>query len=262
MTGNSITLLFFATIKEKTGSKTGSLEIPEGCRVADLKRLLCEKYPALKGTIDRTLVAVNQNYALDDELVPMYAEVALFPPVSGGSPLPTVVAITYDPIGMDDLLAQLSTEAIGAACLFTGIVRGRTLVNQAHHSGHHHYGENHEQGLEVHASPDGPVTQTVSLEYEAYEPMARQKMLQIAAEIRERWPAIYGIGLIQRIGLLTPVTPTVVVACTAAHRDTGVFEAARYGIDRLKEIVPIWKKEIGPNGETWIEGDYIPSDGD
>jgi molybdopterin synthase catalytic subunit len=56
-----------------------------------------------------------------------------------------------------------------------------------------------------------------------------------------------------------PGTPTVLIACTAAHRDTGVFEAARYGIDRLKEIVPIWKKEIGSNGQEWIEGEYIPT---
>ena len=54
----------------------------------------------------------------------------------------------------------------------------------------------------------------------------------------------------------------VLIVCTAAHRDTGVFEAARYGIDRLKEIVPVWKKEVGPNGEEWIEGDYIPKAGE
>jgi len=261
MMSNQITVLFFATIKEKTGHKTGSLEIPEGCRVADLKQILCEKYPLLKEVIGRTLVAVNQNYALDDELLPLHAEVAFFPPVSGGSPLPSLVEITYAPIVMDDILAKISSVEIGAACLFTGIVRGRTFVDQSHHSGQSPAG-NLNQGLEIHKSPGGPVTETVSLEYEAYEPMAHQKMLQIADEIRERWPSIYGIALIQRIGLLTPVTPTVCVACTAAHRDTGVFEAARYGIDRLKEIVPIWKKEIGPNGETWIEGDYRPSRGD
>ena len=63
----------------------------------------------------------------------------------------------------------------------------------------------------------------------------------------------------QRVGRLDPGTPTVLIACTAAHRDTGVFEAARYGIDRLKQIVPVWKKEIGPGGEFWIEGSYTPT---
>jgi len=54
----------------------------------------------------------------------------------------------------------------------------------------------------------------------------------------------------------------VIIACSASHRDTGVFEAARYGIDRLKEIVPIWKKEVGSQGEVWIEGEYVPQEGD
>ena len=71
-----------------------------------------------------------------------------------------------------------------------------------------------------------------------------------------------GIAIVQRIGKLYPKTPTVLIACTAAHRDTGVFEAARYGIDRLKEIVPIWKKEVSPDGQFWVEGDYIPKAGE
>jgi molybdopterin synthase catalytic subunit len=68
--------------------------------------------------------------------------------------------------------------------------------------------------------------------------------------------------MVQRIGRLEAGTPTVMIACSAAHRDTGVFEAARYGIDRLKEIVPIWKKEVGPHGEEWVEGGYIPTRND
>jgi molybdopterin synthase catalytic subunit len=99
---------------------------------------------------------------------------------------------------------------------------------------------------------------TEHLEYEAYRPMAEAKMRQVAGEIRQRWPAVEGIAIVQRIGRLEPGTPTVLIACTAAHRDQGVFEAARYGIDRLKEIVPIWKKEVGPDGEAWIEGSYHP----
>jgi molybdopterin synthase catalytic subunit len=92
--------------------------------------------------------------------------------------------------------------------------------------------------------------------------MAEAKMMQVADEIRWRWPAVEGIGIVQRVGRLYPKTPTVLIVCTAAHRDTGVFEAARYGIDRLKEIVPIWKKEVGPKGEFWVEGEYIPKPGE
>jgi molybdopterin synthase catalytic subunit len=92
--------------------------------------------------------------------------------------------------------------------------------------------------------------------------MAEEKMRQVADEIRAKWPTVEGIAIVQRIGKLFPKTPTVLIACTAAHRDTGVFEAARYGIDRLKEIVPIWKKEVGSDGQFWVEGDYIPERGD
>jgi molybdopterin synthase catalytic subunit len=92
--------------------------------------------------------------------------------------------------------------------------------------------------------------------------MAEAKMCQITDEIRMRWPTVEGIALVQRIGRLLPGTLTVVIACTAPHRDTGVFDAARFGIDRLKEIVPVWKKEIAPDGEAWVEGDYFPRPGE
>ena len=104
--------------------------------------------------------------------------------------------------------------------------------------------------------------QTAQLEYEAYEPMALAKMQQVAAEIRARWDKVEGIAIIQRIGRLDVGDNTVLCACSSPHRDDGCFEAARYGIDRLKEIVPVWKKELGGAGETWIEGDYRPAAGD
>jgi molybdopterin synthase catalytic subunit len=148
------------------------------------------------------------------------------------TPFPTIYAITEDEIDLNALLAAITLESTGAAAIFAGMVRGETRRGEAH--------------------------ETAYLEYEAYVPMAEAKMKQVAEEIRRRWPSIEGIAIVQRIGRLYPKTPTVLIACTAAHRDTGVFEAARYGIDRLKEIVPIWKKEVGPNGEFWVEGDYIP----
>ncbi len=150
--------------------------------------------------------------------------------------LPTIYSITEDELDLDALLAAITLESTGAAAIFTGMVRGMTHRNDPH--------------------------ETVYLEYESYVPMAEAKMKQVADEIRAKWPVIEGIAIVQRIGRLYPKTPTVLIACTAAHRDTGVFDAARYGIDRLKEIVPVWKKEIGPNGEEWVEGDYIPKPGE
>src|SRR6185436_4457525 len=103
------------------------------------------------------------------------------------------------------------------------------------------------------------LTETSRLEYGAYEPMAVAKMRQVAAEIREQWPLVQGIAIVQRVGALAVGEPTVLIACASAHRDQGCFEAARYGIDRLKEIVPVWKKEVGPDGTQWIEGPYKPT---
>lgn len=146
---------------------------------------------------------------------------------------PLYCEVTEASLDLDELLARITLPSTGAAAIFTGMVRGET-------------------------QRAGLPPQTDFLEYEAYAPMAEAKMRQVAGEIRARWPAVEGIVIVQRIGTLFPGTPTVLIACTAAHRDTGVFEAARYGIDRLKEIVPIWKKEIGRDGEAWVEGSYVP----
>jgi MoaE-MoaD fusion protein len=149
---------------------------------------------------------------------------------------PTIVSITDAELDLDAILAQVTLTSTGAAAVFTGIVRGVTSRGEAH--------------------------ETLYLDYEAYAPMAEAKMHQVADEIRARWSSVEGIAIIQRVGRLYPKTPTVLIVCTAAHRDTGVFEAARYGIDRLKEIVPVWKKEVSPDGELWVEGKYLPKPGE
>lgn len=232
-----VSILFFATLKDRAGVARTELELVEDATVSDLKAEVARRFPPLVPLLGHTLTAVNQAYAFDHDPVPANAEVALFPPVSGGSvDYPTIFQVAEHPLDLDDLVTQITLPTTGAACVFTGMVRGVTRRGDSH--------------------------ETIYLEYESYRPMAEAKMAQVAREIRERWPTVEGIAIIQRIGRLNPGTPTVLIACTAAHRDTGVFEAARYGIDRLKEIVPIWKKEVGPDGEVWIEGDYHPKQGD
>lgn len=233
---NKITVLLFATLKDMAGTKQVTLELAEGATVSDLKFMLGDHFPRLAPILESTLVSVNQEYAFDEDEIPAGAEVALFPPVSGGGEPPTAFAITEEELDLNDLLAQITLPTTGAACIFSGIVRGET--NRGEHR------------------------LTEYLEYEAYKPMAEAKMRQVVGEIRQRWPQVEGVAIVQRIGHLEPGTPTVLIACTAAHRDSGVFQAARYGIDRLKQIVPIWKKEVGPKGETWVEGEYIPRPGE
>lgn len=231
---NKVKVLFFATLQARAGTSSLEMDLPENVSVRDFKQQLIQLLPSLESSLGSTLVSVNREFAFDGDLIPTGAEVALFPPVSGGSAdAPTIFAITEDVIDLDDLLSRITLPTTGAACLFTGMVRAATRRSEPH--------------------------DTRYLEYEAYHDMAEAKMLQVAEEIRSRWPSVEGIAIVQRIGRLYPGTPTVLIACTAAHRDTGVFEAARYGIDRLKEIVPVWKKEVGTGGEEWVEGEYIPT---
>ena len=233
---NNIRVLFFATLKDRAGTRERWMELPDSDRLRDLKDLLGRENPSLVPLLKTSLASINREFAFDEDLIPAGAEVAFFPPVSGGNGPPTIFSITEDVLDLDLLLAQITLPTTGAACVFTGMVRGVTSREDPH--------------------------ETVFLEYEAYKPMAEAKMQQVVEEIRQRWPAVEGIAIVQRIGHLYPGTPTVLIACTAAHRDTGVFEAARYGIDRLKEIVPVWKKEVSPNGEVWVEGEYIPEKSD
>lgn len=230
-----VTILFFATLKEAAGCSPLILDIPEGTSISALKELLTASYPQLQPLLNRCLTTINRKFASTKENIPPDAEVAFFPPVSGGIDSPTMVKVTYEPLDLNALTAAITQPTTGAVCCFTGIVRGITQRDNK---------------------------TTLYLEYEAYIPMAEEKLAQIASEIRQRWTTIQGIAIVQRIGILQPGELSVAVLCTAAHRDTGVFEATRYGIDRLKEIVPVWKKECGTNGESWIEGDYIPHEGE
>jgi molybdopterin converting factor subunit 1 len=237
-----IRVLFFAILKDLCGVSEAEIELPPGTTVAQLRQRLQEQYPPAAEVIDTALVALDREFAFDEDIISEISEAALFPPVSGGdgqadddqtSGYPTNCQITDDDLDLNGLISQITLPSTGAACLFTGVVRAITTLGESR--------------------------QTNYLEYESYQDMAVAKLHQVAAEIRERWAAVEGIVIIQRIGRLEPGTPTVVVGCTAAHRDSGVFEAARYGIDRLKEIVPVWKKEVGPQGQEWVEGSYNPT---
>jgi len=231
-----ITVLFFANLKEKAGTSKKEIEIADETRVIDLKTLLASAIPSIQEPLITALVSVNREYAFNEDTIPENAEIGFFPPVSGGSDCPVYVNVIENEIDLNEFLAHIVSKSTGATCIFTGLVRGETKRDNPH--------------------------ETIYLEYEAYVPMALVKMRQVADEILRKWPEVAGISIVQRIGRLMPTTPTVMIACTAAHRDTGVFEAARYGIDRLKEIVPIWKKEIGPGGQIWVEGDYVPTQED
>jgi len=229
-----VRVLYFATLRQRLGISGEMLELEEAATVADLKAAVARSHPSLEESLKTVIASVNREFAFPQDALHSDDEVALFPPVSGGADgPPTHLRVTEDALDFNALLSSIILPTTGAACVFSGMVRGET------------------QG--------GHLPQTDHLEYEAYPAMAEEKLRQVAQEMRQHWPQIEGIAIVQRVGRLEAGTPTVIVACSAAHRDSGVFEAARYGIDRLKEIVPIWKKEVGPHGELWVEGEYRPS---
>lgn len=231
----NIKILLFATLKDLAGKNRLVLELPgEAASVADVRQSLIMLYPEMQANVQAAIAAVNEEYAFPADMVKDGDEVALFPPVSGGAESPEIYDLAEKPVDMNALVASITVPATGAVCVFSGMVRGETQKSDG-------------QQLTEH------------LEYEAYAPMALGKMRQVASEIRKQWPLVQGIAIVQRIGKLSVGENTIVIACSSGHRDEGCFEGARYGIDRLKEIVPIWKKEVSPEGEFWIEGQYTPN---
>lgn len=137
-----------------------------------------------------------------------------------------VFEITREPIDKPGLEQRLLTGAAGAVVTFDGVVREQT------------------KGRRV-----------VSLQYEAYVPMALKELRRLGAELRERWPEIARLGIIHRFGELKISESSVVIVITSPHRRVA-FEACHYAIDRLKQTVPIWKKEVFEDGEEWVEGQW------
>lgn len=229
----------FATLKDRAGQERITVQLDDPATVQTLLMAVAADYPKLATAVNSSIVSVNKAFAMADTAVQRGDEIAIFPPVSGGSddghyPHPTYFALTTDQPDINAIHKHLTRPDVGAIVTFSGAVRGQT-------------------------SREGLPDETILLEYEAYSEMATLKMTQIAREIWERWPLVKGVAIVQRIGRLAIGDATTFVACAAGHRDQGAFEAARYGIDRLKEIVPVWKKEVGKDKTVWVEGHYHPT---
>ena len=227
---NRITIKLFATLRERAGASELSREFPDGATVAEMWQRLAEEFPALKGHRDSVGFAVNQEYVQDDYRPRPGDEVAFIPPVSGGaggSREPShpkwmgPIAIGRAPIDVVALERAVADPHAGAIVTFAGTTRA-----------------------------DNAGRNVIRLEYEAYEPMALSEMHRLAREAGERWQ-IVRIAISHRVGLVNIGETSVAIAVSAAHRGEA-FEACRFAIDRLKEVVPIWKKEYFEGGEVWI----------
>jgi len=218
-----VTVLFFGVTHDLTGCSQEKLELPEGENLGGLRRRYESRFPALLAVGNALLLAVNQEIASASTPLHDGDEVAFMPPVSGGAGS-DFYRITRDPISAAELATQLRAANDGAVVIFEGFVR------------------NHSRGRA-----------TLYLEYEGYEPMALRKMEELGAEAKQKF-AIDGIGVIHRLGRLEIGETSVAIIVTAEHRRPA-FEACQYAIDRLKQIVPIWKKEYFADGAVWAEGE-------
>jgi MoaE-MoaD fusion protein len=219
-----ITALFFGQAREIAGAATATFEIAEPATVEGAFALLVERHPRLEQMKRSLMFAVNEEYAgLSSQLVDG-DQLAILPPVSGGSDGDDIVEIVREAIDIASLRRRLLQGDSGAVVIFDGVARNNTKGRR-----------------------------TLFLEYEGYESMALRTFQQICAEVRERW-SINRIGIVHRLGRIEITESSVVIVVTSAHRRIA-FEACQYAIDRLKKIAPIWKKEYFEDGAVWIENE-------
>ncbi|MCL4543204.1 MAG: molybdopterin converting factor subunit 1 [Chloroflexi bacterium] len=216
-----IRVRLFASLRELAGTSESVLALADGSSVLDAWQACVSRWPALEKVRQSIALAVNHDFVRADTLLKDGDELALLPPVSGGA---GTVELTTEPLSTDRLVSAVLRPSDGGLVVFSGIVR------------------NHTDGRSVRA-----------LEYEAYPEMALATLQQVAVETEERWP-MARLAIAHRLGYLEVGQVSVIVAASAPHR-AEAFAACRYGIDRLKEIVPIWKKEFFENDETiWPQG--------
>ncbi|MDV2502936.1 MAG: molybdopterin converting factor subunit 1 [bacterium] len=217
-----VRVLYFASVRDIAGTTEETLELEAGAKTQDLLEALIHTHPKLKGIEPSLAVSVNQEYAARDAPLADGDEVALIPPVSGGQSSPAGTYQILDrTLGLDEVTRLVRRDSSGAVAAFGGVVREET------------------QGRRV-----------LSLEYQAYAPMAEQTMAQIGEEIGAKW-AVDAVAILHRIGRLEVGEMSVAIA-VAAPRRRAALEACAYAIERLKEIVPIWKKEAFEDGEVWV----------
>jgi len=233
-----VRVLFFGVLKEPAGKSEDFLELLPGATVADLLTLCEAQIPTLRNAMTSIAVAVNQQYAGVETQLHAGDEVALLPPVSGGteelqnkkpSGRGRYASIMQPPIETASTLANIKRGEDGAVVVFEGVVRNQTRGRK-----------------------------TLYLNYEAYAEMALQQMEELAEQSLKQFP-IRDVALIHRLGRLEIGETSVLIVVASAHR-AAAFDACRWLIDTLKRTVPIWKKEYFEDGAVWADGEPFPDE--
>jgi molybdopterin synthase catalytic subunit len=217
-----VNIRLFGSLREAVGGPTLEMEIADGSRVADLRIALGCRFPLVDELGARMRLAVNLELANEDEKLSEGDEVALLPPVAGGSGALKSCTLSDRPLDEAEIVQRVAGPDTGGVVTFVGTVRNRAR-------GH---------SIEF-------------LEYEAYPEMAEREMEKIADEAGVRWPGTR-VAIAHRVGHLKIGDAAVVIAACAPHR-AEAFEACRFAIDTLKVTVPIWKKEVAVDGEYWVD---------
>jgi molybdopterin synthase catalytic subunit len=226
-----VTVLFFGILKDLTGRSDDQIELADGARLESVFNHYADRFPPLRAMASSIVLARNHEFSGLNVPVHEGDEVAFLPPVSGGSAREIVddaghyFALTREPIVTKALMEKVQHPSDGAVIAFEGVVRDNTKGRA-----------------------------TKFLDYECYEPMALRMMAQIGREIADSH-AIGRIAMVHRLGRMQIGEASVVIAVSAPHRKPA-FDAALEGINRLKKLVPIWKKEHFADGEVWVEGEW------
>jgi MoaE-MoaD fusion protein len=217
---------YFAIIRETLGRSEEIRVVDEGTTAGNLYDAIAAEAPRMASLKRSIMLMVNQEYVAEGQVLADGDELALIPPVSGGAPT-KFFKVTDKPLDPREVEQIVADTATGAIVTFTGTVRDNA------------------RGKSVKA-----------LDYEAYAPAAEKMLARIGDEITDKW-GIDRVAIVHRTGLLNVGEASVVIAVSSAHRDEA-FEACRHAIERIKEIVPIWKKEFYEDGAIWVgsEADY------
>jgi len=215
----------FARLADLAGARETELELGEGLSVAEAFDALCRRFPEMADLAGSLMYAVNAEYVSPDHPLRAGDELALIPPVSGGGS-EGLFEVTSEPLDPERLITHVRRDESGAVAVFLGVVRDNSMGRRV-----------------------------LYLEYDAYPEMATRVMRLIAEEAMARWP-ITDIAMQHRTGRLEIGEASLLIAVSSPHRREA-FEACHHLVDRFKEVVPIWKKEVWEDGEVWIEGEPV-----